>query len=521
MLDHALEHLSTFSLQHPTIMGTILTLCLGFVGLCCWRLYSNWSQLNHIPGPLLAGLSDYWRAWYQRRGELRGKLVELHKQHGPVVRYGVRSVSVNDPSAVDVVYGSRAGFVIVSNLCEIEERIQRHRDRKTKFPALSADNVSQADSYSVIKAVARHGDVDSLITLADEQRHNTLRRSIANAFTAKTTLDYEPHIDRTIEELLLALGREPVFDLGAKMSYFGLDAAAGFAFNAPKSCLAADADVDGMITLTRDRARHWSRWASIPGTEALLFRNPIARMLKGGAPSGIVAAAISKLKERTGEEVVEKDSESPDLLTRFIEAMQNNPETLDQAGVISLLMSTISGASDTTATAMTATMFHLLQNPETLAKLQKELEAVDLSRPVPTFVQTSKLPYLHAVIREGMRLFPPLSHPLERLVPTGGVEICGKFLPQGASVGCLQMALHLNPKAFGDDAEVFRPERWLEVSADRLRVMEACHLGFGRGRRVCLGQNLAVMEMKKVIPAVLLNFDVSVGFVSFVFKIVD
>jgi cytochrome P450 len=197
------------------------------------------------------------------------------------------------------------------------------------------------------------------------------------------------------------------------------------------------------------------------------------------------------------------------LLTRFLEAMEKNPETLDHAGIISLLMSTISGASDTTATAMTATMFHLLQNPGTLTKLQQELETSNLSEPIPTFAQVSKLPYLHATIREGMRLFPPLSHPLERLVPAGGVEICGKFLPQGTSVGCLQLALHLNPKAFGEDAETFRPERWLEVSPEVLRVMEASHLGFGRGRRVCLGQNLAVMEMKKVIPAMLMGFDVS------------
>lgn len=359
--------------------------------------------------------------------------------------------------------------------------------------------------------MTRHGDVDSLITLADEQRHNTLRRSIAGAFNAKTALDYEPHMDGTIEELLLALGREPVFDLGTKMSYFGLDAAAGFAFNNPKSCLAADADVEGMITLTRERARHWTRWASIPGTEALLFRNPIARLLKSATPTGIVAAAISKLKARLGDQKTssKKDSETPDLLTRFLEAMQKNPETLDHAGVISLLMSTISGASDTTATATTAIMYHLLQNPKAFAKLQRELEAGDLSRPIPTFAQVSKLPYLHATIREGMRLFPPLSHPLERIVPAGGVEICGKFLPMGTSVGCLQLALHLNPKAFGEDAAVFRPERWLEVDADALRALEASHLGFGRGRRVCLGQNLAVMEMKKVIPALVMGFDVS------------
>jgi hypothetical protein len=97
-------------------MGAISTVCLIAVTLWCWRLYNNWKQLNHVPGPLLAGLSDFWRAWHQRRGTLRDKLIELHKQYGPIVRYGVRSVSTNDPSAVGIVYGDRAGYIIVSIL---------------------------------------------------------------------------------------------------------------------------------------------------------------------------------------------------------------------------------------------------------------------------------------------------------------------------------------------------------------------------------------------------------------------
>jgi hypothetical protein len=95
-------------------MAVFSTVCFVIATLWSWRLYNNWRQLNYVPGPLLAGLSDFWRAWYQRRGELRGKLVELHEQYGPVVRYGVRSVSINDPSAVDIVYGSK--FVIVSKM---------------------------------------------------------------------------------------------------------------------------------------------------------------------------------------------------------------------------------------------------------------------------------------------------------------------------------------------------------------------------------------------------------------------
>lgn len=106
--------LITFCRAWSLTMGAFSTVCLAVVTLCCWRLYNNWKQLNHVPGPLLTGLSDYWRAWHQRRGELRDKLVELHKQYGPIVRYGVRSVSVPDPSAIGVIYSDRAGYTIVS-----------------------------------------------------------------------------------------------------------------------------------------------------------------------------------------------------------------------------------------------------------------------------------------------------------------------------------------------------------------------------------------------------------------------
>lgn len=292
------------------------------------------------------------------------------------------------------------------------------------------------------------------------------------------------------------------------MAYFGLDAAAGFAFNVPKGCLAADADVAGMIAVTRDRMRHWSRWGSLPALERLLFRNPIAMQTRKAPQSGIVVAARTQLTQRL--KTPQKDSETPDLLTRFLEAMDKNPDTLNETAVISLLISMIAAGSDTSSNAIAATLFFLLKNPDKLAKLRAELESVpDITTPIPVYSQISKLPYLHAVIKEGIRLFPPLTHPIERLVPAGSAEIVGTFLPQGTSVGCLQLAMHLNPKVFGADAETFRPERWLEASAEQLRVMEVAHIGFGRGRRVCIGQHIAMMEIKKVLGTVVLGYEVS------------
>lgn len=365
----------------------------------------------------------------------------------------------------------------------------------------------QADAYKVIVGISQGKEVDSVVTIRDENRHNRLRRSVANAFTASAALDYEPHIDRTIEGLLQNLSKQRTFDLSRVMLYFGLDAASGFAFNSPMGNLAADADVHGMIAVTRERMRYWTAWGSLPGLERLLYRNPIAIRMKSASQSGVVRAAVSRLQER--KKSPQKDSETPDLLTGFLEALEQNPDILNDGSVISLLMSMIAAGSDTVAITSTAIMFYLMKNPEVLVKLQRELEASDCSAPIPAYAQVSKLPYHHAVIKESMRLFPALTHPLERLVPPGGVIIAGIFLPQGTSVGCLQLAMHLNPKIFGEDARIFRPERWLEADAEQLRVMEMAHLGFGRGRRVCIGQNIATMELKKVVASMVMSYKVS------------
>lgn len=171
-------------------------------------------------------------------------------------------------------------------------------------------------------------------------------------------------------------------------------------------------------------------------------------------------------------------------------------------------MSTISGAGDKTATTVSALIYNLLKHPRTLEKLRSEVEEAKPSSP-PSFAEVNKLPYLGAVIKESMRVYSTPNWPMERKVPAGGAMICGKFFAEGTSVGCLPSAVHFNPGTFGEDAETFRPERWLEADEDELRAMEAAHLGFSRGRRVCLGQHIAIMQMKKLIPTLVTGFQVS------------
>lgn len=222
----------------------------------------------------------------------------------------------------------------------------------------------------------------------------------------------------------------------------------------------------------------------------------------------MAAKAVSKLRARSDS----KNKillETPDLLERFLEASKNNPTVLDAAGVTGLLMSTISGAGETTATSITAVVYYLLKNRSEVEKLLLELRSAKITG-VPSFADVNKLPYLGAAIKEGMRLFPTACWPMERKVPSPGILISGQFIPEGTSVGCMPSAIHLlNPEIWGLDVDQFRPDRWLEADPEKLRQMQSSHLGFSRGRRVCLGQHIAVMSMKKVIAALFLSFEAS------------
>jgi hypothetical protein len=98
-----------------TVPGTFLVflLVLPLIYLFCQQVYL-WFQLRSAPGPFLASTSNIWRAYNQYTGQLRVKLLDLHVRHGPIVRYGVNSISINDPDAIQTIYTKR-GFTIVSH----------------------------------------------------------------------------------------------------------------------------------------------------------------------------------------------------------------------------------------------------------------------------------------------------------------------------------------------------------------------------------------------------------------------
>ncbi len=164
--------------------------------------------------------------------------------------------------------------------------------------------------------------------------------------------------------------------------------------------------------------------------------------------------------------------------------------------------------SDSTATAVRMTLLCLLNTPAALDSLRKEIDvgvaAGRISSPIRDD-EAYQLPYLQAVIKEGIRMFPPSTGHNYKQVPKGGAEVLGYFLPEGTQLGVNIHCLMRDRATFGPDADVFRPERWLEAAKDEERLKEMAgtvDLAFGHGKFQCPGKTIAAMELNKVFVEV-------------------
>ena len=178
--------------------------------------------------------------------------------------------------------------------------------------------------------------------------------------------------------------------------------------------------------------------------------------------------------------------------------------------------------SETTAISLSAVFYYLLKNPRCMNELVKELDErgregyfKDNEMGVVTWTESQSLPYLDACVKEAFRLHPAPGLPLERVVPEQGAEIAGHWVKGGTIVGCSAWVIHRRPEIFGEDFEVYRPERWLvDESKDkdseekRIKEMSGTMLQFGMGARTCIGKNISLLEIYKLVPTVLRRFEV-------------
>lgn len=190
----------------------------------------------------------------------------------------------------------------------------------------------------------------------------------------------------------------------------------------------------------------------------------------------------------------------PDMLGSFIRHGLTQEEAAGEA-----LLQIIAG-SDTSAGTIRAVMLSILTIPSAYRKLQKEIDegiaAGTISSPI-TDTEARQLPYLQAVIKEGLRIMPPASGSMFKQVPPEGDTIEGKYLPGGTQIGVSQLGVHHSKAIYGLDADMFRPDRWIEASPERFAMMSSTvDLVFHYGKYQCLGKSVALMEFNKVFVEV-------------------
>lgn len=168
---------------------------------------------------------------------------------------------------------------------------------------------------------------------------------------------------------------------------------------------------------------------------------------------------------------------------------------------------------------MTALFYHCLKDQRIWHKLQDEARAnAPAGGPMPYSI-ARQLPYLDAVINETIRYHPAVSMTMERIVPQEGLTLPdGSFVPGGTLLGMNPYIVGRNQDIFGADADDFRPDRWLQQDGEsdekykeRLQRWSTAQIAFGGGSRICLGRNMALMEVYKVVPTLLVRFDISLA----------
>lgn len=147
-----------------------------------------------------------------------------------------------------------------------------------------------------------------------------------------------------------------------------------------------------------------------------------------------------------------------------------------------------------------AITYHILANPAIHKTLTDELATVPTAASLSTL---EHLPYLSAVVLEGLRISNGVSHRACRASPDLALDFHGQTIPAGTPVSMTSLLLHDNPDIFPDPYR-FDPDRWLEEKAC-LRLQRYL-VPFGKGTRMCLGMNLAMAEIYLTFASVFSRF---------------
>ncbi|KAK1693304.1 hypothetical protein QYE76_010001 [Lolium multiflorum] len=203
----------------------------------------------------------------------------------------------------------------------------------------------------------------------------------------------------------------------------------------------------------------------------------------------------------------------------ILSAHLNNPYYADYDLLRGTLIGTMLAGRDTIGTTLPWFFYNLAQNPDTVTIIRKELSPIasrkTASGAASAMVifepdETKSMAYLRAALYETLRLYPP--GPTERkTVAVDDIMPSGHEVHAGDTILISVYAMGRMEGLWGQDCLDYKPERWLSENGKELRYVPSHKfLAFNSGPRTCPGKEIAVMQMKTIVSAVVWNFDMEV-----------
>ncbi|KAF7187602.1 Pisatin demethylase [Pseudocercospora fuligena] len=456
----------------PSIITYIASAALLCLTYAIYILF--FSPDRDIPGPLIARFTALWYTRALLRGDFEEVNHDLHKKYGQAVRLAPGYYSISDPSAIRKIYSG-----------------------PPNDPDTNYNKSPWYDAWFLPGSRILFNEPSAVI-------HSQMRRRYGEAYSMSFILSFEHYVDECITVFSQRLKEfykagKPV-DLAWWFQCFAADAVGMTTYGQRFGYLDEGKDIEGMLGIVHANTSYGAVIGSYHWLHPFLFHimqfGSELGLIDGNARAAVGRYAATKLEERKRSR--SKTRIVKDQLDEFLAYQDQHANSFNDFNILDALCANLVAGSDTTAITLCALIYHVHKDSRILAKLRKELDDADLSSPV-TLKQTLSLPYLQATISETLRLHPAVGLPLWRTVPPSGLQVDDILIPAGSNVGGNAWVLH-------GDSDVFRPERWLEASKEELAAMSQNDFAFGAGNRTCLGKNVSLIEIGKLVPELLRRF---------------
>ena len=367
-----------------------------------YNLFLN--PLARFPGPRLWAISRIFWVRVYWKGDLTARIKEFHERYGPVVRVAPNELSFIDGQAWQDIYGHH----------------------KTGAPNFQKNPLQSAPNENGIDAIISANDAD----------HARYRRLLSHSFSEKVLREQE-YLPQLYIEMLISRLRERasspdgiVVDISRWVNFATFDIIGDLAFGESFHCLET-AHYHEWVTVMFDQFKMAIKILSMRylGLEA-----PIKAMLPKSAKEkrGIHASSANeKIRRRLAQGAEGADSQRNDFMTYILR--YNDEKGMSVEEIECTFRFLVVAGSETIGTALTGMMGCLLQNPDMMKRVTQEVRQAFPNASQMNSDSVSKLPYLAAVIEEGLRVCPPISFGTPRVVPPQGATVSGHPLPGGVS----------------------------------------------------------------------------------------